>query len=110
MPGRDRTGPCGEGPASGRGAGFCREHVYGTRLGRSFYGGGPYGLGRRGRPGRGHGYRARYWAEPAPHRPSETGSDFLPPAEEVELLRAESDRMQSALDAIRRRLEQLETA
>ncbi len=49
MPGRDRTGPRGSGPLTGRGMGFCASASPGWRQGfRPTRGGGAYGWGGRG--------------------------------------------------------------
>jgi len=113
MPGRDRTGPSGEGPLTGRGAGFCaggtglRQDASATQQGA------PYGLGRGGRNARGRGlgrgYRARYWMQAGPAWRTEPDTDSLDQGEETRLLRAEAEHLRSALEAIDRRLEQLET-
>ena len=64
MPGGDRTGPMGEGPASGRGMGYCRGDDeldgWGAGFGRGRgggrgFGGRGRGLGRGGGVGRGAG-------------------------------------------------------
>ncbi len=94
MPGRDRTGPFGDGPFTGRGAGFCAGYV-------------EAGLGQGGR--RGRGYRARFCSADRSRPSTLTEPVTLPRSEEVRLLRTEAERMQSALEAIQRRLEQLET-
>ena len=112
MPGGDKTGPMGDGPMTGRGAGFCARRPGLAPAGRGRFAGGPYGPGYRGygsRPGRGGGYRARYWSEGWPRFVREPEEDTLSAADETKLLRAEAERMQSALDAIKDRLEQLET-
>ena len=53
MPGGDRTGPCGEGPQTGRGLGYCSGEEAPERDRR--FGGG-MGLGRRCRWGAGRGF------------------------------------------------------
>jgi len=62
MPNRDGTGPGGQGPRTGRGAGNCTGQG-----GTGRFGGRGLGLGRRGRGmGRGLGYAAdqdRSWLE-----------------------------------------------
>ena len=92
MPGRDGTGPLGRGPFAGGGA--------------DYYGLGN-GLGRG--EGSGRGYRNRFRVGGGPCWSSEPDPRVLPRSEETELLKSEARRMRSALDAIQRRLEQLET-
>lgn len=64
MPGRDRTGPFGQGPMSGRRAGYCggeeMPNYARVRPGQAL---GPAGWGGRGR---GCGWRHRYWATGIP--------------------------------------------
>ena len=63
MPGFDRTGPVGAGPATGRGLGYCGNGTavgaYGFGRGRAGFGRG-YGAGF----GRGFGYGRGYYAPP----------------------------------------------
>lgn len=54
MPGRDKTGPMGAGPMSGRALGFCANS---EGAGKSFSPGQGRGLGRRRGFGRGLGRR-----------------------------------------------------
>ena len=51
MPNRDGTGPAGQGPRTGRGAGNCAGHG-----GAGRFGGRGLGRGRRGR-----GFGSRFW-------------------------------------------------
>jgi len=74
MPGGDRRGPLGQGPMTGRGAGYCagtdapgfanlgpgRDFGFGRGGGRGFGGGCGFGRGRG--YGKGGG---RYWSHPA---------------------------------------------
>jgi len=90
MPGRDRTGPQGAGPGSGRGMGDCSSYEQAR---------GGLGLGRRGA---GRGWRHRYFATgipgwAAPTREQETAD-----------LRAQADFIQAQLGAIQKRIEELE--
>ena len=65
MPGGDKTGPLGEGPLTGRGAGFCRgndQPGYAGRWGE----GRPGGFGRGGCRGGGRGFRHQYYATGQP--------------------------------------------
>lgn len=70
MPGTDRTGPLGQGPLTGRGAGLCGQGEWpglaavGSR-GVGSRGQGRFGRGRRGGRrggGGGYGYRHQFWA------------------------------------------------
>jgi hypothetical protein len=111
MPGLDRTGPWGEGPMTGGGFGYCNPSYrgYGTPLGRGY----GYGRGLR----RGFGFRGGFarcrgygWYPPT--------SGWYPPAygpaypvsakDEIERLRAEADYIRETLDAINKRIEELE--
>lgn len=87
MPGGDRTGPFGQGPMTGRGAGFCRGFGggRGPGLGRGFNRGRGFGMGR------GLGFDRGYVEE-----------------SEVEMLRREAEYLGSSLEAVNKRLEQLE--
>ena len=110
MPGYDRTGPMGAGPRTGGGWGFCNPanagydprltnaHDYGRGLAmrRGFRGG--FGRGR----GRGFG-RGYAWYPPA------VGTADKPRGvDELEMLRAEAGYMRQSLDAIKRRIEELD--
>jgi len=93
MPGRDRRGPMGMGPMTGRGAGFC---------GGGGFGGGP-GRGYRGRMGRGmgsgrgmgRGFFGGVW------------NDVPPEADEKAVLQAETEALKVRMESINRRLEEL---
>jgi Family of unknown function (DUF5320) len=117
MPRGDRTGPFGEGPMTGRAAGYCGGHAvagFASRPTSQRYGPG-LGIGRG--PGRGpgagggFGYRHRFYATGIPLSAySSSGSGpTLDRNEEVALLKSESERLQSVLETIERRLAQLET-
>lgn len=115
MPGRDRTGPEGEGPMTGRGMGQCREVDAPTRPDSGWSG---FGMGRGG--GRGGGWRrrnrgqgsgpgrwGRFW------RGGGVAPDTLPdPAlsktQEPSVLSREVNELESALGALKRRIQMLE--
>jgi hypothetical protein len=105
MPGGDGTGPVGMGPMTGRAAGFCAGYPTPGYMspagGRGFW-----GRGRGGGWGRRHWFYATglpFWARAA------QGFFGAPSAEqEREVLRQQSQRLQESLDAINRRLEDLE--
>ena len=89
MPARDRTGPEGQGPVSGRGMGDC------TAQGRGVAGPRGRGFGR----GRGRGW-GRGWG----------GGSFgaASAGDDIEGLRAESSRLKALLEGIERRLSSFE--
>ncbi|HEY59296.1 MAG TPA: DUF5320 domain-containing protein [Anaerolineae bacterium] len=106
MPAGDRTGPSGKGPMTGRQAGFCSGYTapgYANPIGRGF------GMGQgRGRGG-GYGWRNQFFAtgQPfwarfgyAPNPPS--------PEQEAEMLRSQEKGLKEQLDAINKRLSDLE--
>jgi len=113
MPGGDRTGPLGLGPATGRGAGYCRGNAGVGFADRGSAGFGRGGNGRRWRnqfcatgfwgPGRGWGLRAagagRRFFDP-------TGGA---PDQERRQLELEAEFLRSELDAISRRLAEFKT-
>ena len=105
MPGGDGTGPNGMGPMTGRAAGLCAG--YPTPGYMSAAGGrGLWGWGRGGGWGRRNWYHATglpFWARTAP------GFIGAPTAEqEREALRQQSQYLQDSLDAINRRIEDLQ--
>lgn len=116
MPGGDRTGPMGEGPMTGRAAGFCAgfglpgyaNPAFGRGFGRGF------GGGFRGR-GAGRGWRNMYYATgltgwqrgafaagPGPWPGAPKRED------ELAALKSQAGQLGGALDAIRRRIDELE--
>lgn len=113
MPGGDRTGPRGMGAMTGRAAGYCAgfgvpgyaNPVPGRGFGMGFGGG---GRGRRnmfyatGQPGwmRFGGYAAPY-GYPAPYQAPN-------PEMEKQALKGRSDALQTEMDAIRKRLADIE--
>ncbi|MFP3927279.1 MAG: DUF5320 domain-containing protein [Desulfobacteraceae bacterium] len=114
MPGFDGTGPVGYGPMTGRGLGFCNPRA-GAAL--PYYGRG-FGWGR----GRGRGFRrggwgfGRGWAYPA--APPAYGSYAAPaygapygmgPQEEATYLKEEAAAIRDELEAIQRRINELES-
>lgn len=123
MPGFDGTGPMGAGPMTGGAKGFCNPAYTG-------YGGG-YGYGRGF--GRGRGFRGRFGAGPGSGRGFGRGFGpraFYPmwgsgyglaygpvygnpygmsPQEELQMLRGEADAIKNDLEAISRRIQELES-
>jgi hypothetical protein len=118
MPRGDRTGPEGAGPMTGRGLGYCAGYP------APGYTSAEYGLGRGwrwhsearhagGRAGR--GFRHRYYATGIPGlgRGAYPLPGFAPPtpgavSDEASLLKAQAERLESALVEIRSRLAALE--
>jgi hypothetical protein len=108
MPFGDRTGPLGQGPRTGRGAGFCSGFAAPGSMNRG---------GGFGRLGRGHGGRGRRnwfratgltgWQRAAASLdaagPAEPGRE----RELASLLRSQTDRFEAALESIRKRIEDL---
>ena len=126
MPGMDGTGPMGAGPMTGGGWGLCNPYgrSYGAYGGYGAYGAPRFGRGRgfrggfgpgfgRGRGfGRGFGWRAMGapwgawggWYGPA------YGSPYpMNPEAEVSMLRDEAGYMKEELDAINKRIQELES-
>lgn len=114
MPGFDGTGPLGQGPMTGGGRGMCvvpdgnLRRTAGMRyFGRGFGYGRGFGraLGRGCGFGRGFGriYGGYPYAE-APYSGSVTS------AREMDMLRAEAEAMREDLDAINKRIREIETA
>lgn len=104
MPGYDRTGPMGAGPMSGWGQGYCGGNAaVGTRaawggrgFGRGFGRGAGCGYGRGFRRG---GYGAGRFSPYAPGFPED----------ELAMLRSEAELMKRSLDAVNRRISQIES-
>ena len=112
MPSGDRTGPMGQGPMTGRGAGYCggynRPGYANQAPGRGF------GMGWRG--GRGVGWGGGWRRGGRSYRPyvPRTFAYDVPPMpaydeeSEAKFLRAEATRLKNALDEIEKRLDEIE--
>ena len=106
MPGFDQTGPMGAGPMTGGARGRCNPAkagsipFYGRGLGlrRGFRGGYVRGMGL------GRGYGGGYGWYPAPVGPAYP----VDAAEEMNMLKAEADNLQKSLEAVNKRIEELE--
>ncbi len=107
MPGGDGTGPQGNGPMTGRGAGYCAGYSM------SF----PRGPGRfrmrddgnRGRSGPG-GYRNRFYSTGMPGWMRYGNGSFdqaVTKESELQTLRNQSEYLKNALDDIDRRMKEL---
>jgi len=113
MPGGDRTGPMGEGPMTGRGAGYCAGYAApgfakpGPGWGRGL------GLGF----GRGRGFGWRCWGAPARYYGPQAAYGPVGPwdarrisrEEELEYLKHQAGELKDELDAIGSRVKELET-
>ncbi len=97
MPKEDGTKPLGQGPA----AGCDDEYCSGARLVGYGHGRGQ-GLGAKG------GGRRLHWSGPPCCVDPAEAEEPLPPAEEIELLKSEAERLRSVLDSIEARLAELE--
>jgi len=109
MPRGDRTGPCGTGPMTGRGAGYCAGYdlpgFANAAPGSLFFGRG--GRGRRNRffatglagwMRRGMGFQPFGGAAPELH-----------PEENLQLLKQEADHLEKTLNGIRDRISRMKT-
>jgi hydrogenase maturation factor HypE len=100
MPGGDRTGPQGAGPRTGHGMGYCGNY---DRLGFANPPAvvrGRFGFGSRGA---GRGWRHRFYATGI------TGWAAPTAEQETANLKAQAEFLQSQLDAIQKRIEELES-
>ncbi|MBN2558111.1 MAG: DUF5320 domain-containing protein [Clostridia bacterium] len=100
MPGRNGTGPLGQGPMTGRGMGYCTGvrapyygmgFGYGRGFGRGF--GMGYGRGAGMGPGRGFGFGGYAYPGPAAYG---TQKEFL--NAEMEILKERMDYISSQLE------------
>lgn len=121
MPGGDRTGPFGQGPKTGRAAGFCAGFEVPGYANQGFGYGFGYGRGRGFRGGGGRGRRNRYYATGLPgwaradvsYRPAwgpgyPAAESQMAPFDELKYLKSEAKQCESALQEIRARIEALE--
>lgn len=99
MPGKDRTGPMGAGPRTGWGMGYCganEQPRFATPPA------GYRGWSNAGYGGRGRGWRHRFYATGIP------GWAVTEPEQETTALKDQADWLKSQLDAIQKRIEELE--
>ncbi|MBN1695063.1 DUF5320 domain-containing protein [candidate division WOR-3 bacterium] len=112
MPLGDRTGPAGLGPMTGRGAGYCAGYSVPGYMNRGPGRGFGRGWGRGFGWGRGLGWRrAAYsyvpdygYGVPYPAYP-----ERISPEEEANMLAEESRVLENELEAIKKRIKDLET-
>ena len=116
MPGGNGTGPMGRGAMTGRAAGYCAGFgmpgYLNARFGRGPGAGFGFGRGAAGRGGQGRGWRYRSaatersgWMRP--------GGDWAPfrgfdPEGERQALRNRASVLETELDRVRRRLDEIE--
>jgi hypothetical protein len=108
MPQGDKTGPMGMGPMTGRGAGLCRgnDSPGSTSAGRGRFGGsgrmgGGFGGGRRG-------FRHCFNATGLPGWMRFNGNAVTFQEDEIGLLKSQADYLNRSLDAVNKRLRDIE--
>jgi len=129
MPRGDGTGPWGQGPMTGRGAGFCGGYEMpgyaNPTLGGGFGWGGRGGGGGRARGfgggGGGRGRRNMYWATgmpgwarvgpfPGPGVGAPAYGAGMSKSEEVEVLKQQAEYFKANLEDIEKRLQAMESS
>ncbi len=123
MPRGDRTGPMGQGPMTGRRAGYCSgSNMPGFSNRYPGGGGGGFGLGRgfggglgygRGFGGGGRGWRNRFYATGVPgwaagNYPAPPVAPDMTHEQELALLKSQADALTQAMDDIHKRIDELE--
>ena len=113
MPGRDGTGPMGLGAMTGRGAGYCggrgAAQGVGRGLGRGFRGGRGAGRGGHGRRNMFNATGLTGWQRAAVDAETAPAATVAPTADaEKQAVETEIGAMQSQLDAMKKRLAELE--
>ena len=107
MPGFDGTGPMGQGPMTGGARGFCNPRA--ADYGLQFAGGFGFGRGFGGGLGRGQGFRRGFGRGMGRGYGQEYFQSYQSaPADETAMLRSETDYSKRSLEAISKRLEELE--
>jgi hypothetical protein len=103
MPFRDRTGPLGQGPMTGRGRGLCA----GPAVPGNMNPGSGRGMGRCSRGGQGRGWRHQFNATGLPgwQRTSATATGATPtpfakalPEQEITALKSQAESLQTTLN------------
>jgi len=121
MPWGDGTGPMGQGPMTGRAAGYCAGYSVPGYMnpvgGRGFWGRGRGWFGRGGGRGWRHWYyatglpgwvRARGWFPP--YAPTVHSYAGVSRDEEMNILKEQAKYLKEELDAVSQRLKDLESA
>jgi hypothetical protein len=104
MPRGDRTGPRGAGPGSGRGQGYCQGNDAPGFVDPAF------GRGRGWRRNWGSGFGWRHCIFSSGRKGGYyPGVDALNKEEALQALKAEADWLERDLDAVRARIQELET-
>jgi len=98
MPGGDRTGPLGAGPRTGRGMGYCSGYTLPGYASQTAGVNSRLGLGGREA---GRGWRNRFYATGIP------GWVAPSPEQETTVLKAQADSLKAQLEAILKRIEEL---
>lgn len=112
MPGGDGTGPMGQGPMTGRAAGFCAGYTVPGYMNAGFGRGFGFGRGRGGFGG-GRGWRHRFWATGVPGwafwgaGPGYAAEPATVPADERSFLEEQLRVMEQRLEALKKRLDTL---
>ena len=118
MPGFDGTGPGGGGPMTGGGRGFCNPagnpgYGYGRGFGRGFRGGRGAGAGWGRGYGRGFaqgGYPPAWGGSYGPnYNPNYNPNYGTNPEDELSMLKGDAEAVKKELDAINRRIQDLES-
>ena len=120
MPGFDGTGPRGEGPMTGGARGYCNPNAtgygpaygrgYGLGGGRGFRGGPGPGFGRGGAYGRRGAYPPRGGSYGPAYGPAYAGGPYTMSREdELGMLKEQADMIKADLDAVSKRMEELES-
>jgi len=120
MPGFDGTGPQGLGPMTGGARGYCTPAGagYGFSYGRGFGFGRGRGFRRGFGPGYGRGfgfgrgrdyYPAGGWNGPVAYGATYGTPYAMKPEDEINMLRDEAGAIKNELDAINKRIEDLES-
>ncbi len=113
MPFRDRTGPLGQGPMTGRGAGRCA----GLTVPGSMNPDSGRGMGRCNRGGQGRGWRHQFnatglpgWQRASATAPVATPAQFatVAPEQEMAALKGQAESLQTTLNQMRKRIDELE--
>ncbi len=103
MPRGDKTGPMGMGPMTGRGAGICKGNDspgYMSAGGSRFNGSG----------GRHRGFHHCFNATGFPGWMRFNGNTVTSQEDEIGLLKSQADYLNRSLDAVNKRLSQMETS
>ena len=111
MPGGDGTGPMGQGPMTGRAAGFCAGNNAPGYMTGGFGRGFGFGRGRGGFGG-GRGWRHRFWATGVPGwafwgAGPGYSDQAAAPADERSFLEEQLRVMEQRIDTLKKRLDSM---